>query len=70
LPPYKDLRETYIKNAYFIYINVNFVHFFIVYNKNFNFRPIILGNMDIKKKRGFLKFGTANFTAVVTGRKI
>ncbi len=28
----------------------NFVHFFIVYKK-MNSRPIILGNMDIKKKK-------------------
>jgi intergrase/recombinase len=34
------------KHAYYIYMERNFVNFFIV-KKNWNFRPIILGNMDI-----------------------
>jgi hypothetical protein len=35
----------------------NFVHF-LSFKKNLNFRPIILGNMDIKKKRDYREFGT------------
>ena len=70
-PPYKDLRETYIKNAYFIYINVNFVHFFIVYKKKLILNPLFEEIWTLKKKkRGFMKFGETNFTAVEIGRKI
>jgi hypothetical protein len=41
------------KNAFHVYMDRNFVHFFIVYKKNWNFRPIILGNMEIFKKERF-----------------
>jgi hypothetical protein len=53
LPPYKVLRKKYKKNAFHVYMERNFVHFFIVYKKNWNFRPIILGNMEIFKKERF-----------------
>jgi hypothetical protein len=49
----------------------NFVHF-LSFKKNWNFRPIILGNMDIKKKERLSGIWDkrANFTAVKIGREL
>jgi hypothetical protein len=32
----------------------------LLFKKNWNFRPIVLGNMEILKKRGYWEFGTAS----------
>jgi hypothetical protein len=50
----QELREKKKQNAYYIYMDRNFFHFFIVYKKNLNFRPIFLGKMDILTKREVL----------------
>ena len=47
-PPYKVLREKYKKmHTIFTWIETLFIS--LSFTKKLNFRPIILGNMDIKK---------------------
>jgi hypothetical protein len=48
------------KNAYYIYMERNFVHFFIV-KKKLNFRPIILENMDILEKERLSEIWDSKF---------